>query len=706
MSYVRNVETVNRSVETVVCRMDLKEERDVKTQRGTSANPERKRGSFFSLRDLPYFYIIMQVEPEASKSETLEDFEHRLIGKLRESFVKSAIEDEKDNAAQQTTAQELVAQATTDTASTLRARYDPIWERWSISFTPQNDEQWRDMCLARWEDSVSIRRDDPFWRRHRETVGQDTWEAFHAFMDENERYLLNVSSSYICVQRLVRRLAGGQKAQDFQDVFTVGCTRTHAILAGSVLANPDEFHLHVLRIDDAAPPRTDMVRRKPLAADSVNNYDIERSTEKAFETPLEEVEPAWDVVNNSRIPGPPEMSALDPVSGNLVLVCRNTPDRAQLFRINREGAERPPSVKLPCADPAVMAISSKYLAVGYTDATGQPIADSPQRVPLPPHVYVYNLETQAWLPVPYLPIAPADDESEEQQQKRATDEDAATAQSKKTRTQEPPQKTVMKFSCLEFHRSRPETLLVGTSKGGMVLCDVTALERREPAPHHGRILYPGPNLMQIYEAFCHRAESISDAKAAEELLYEMPAPAREKVWFMRWQDYEPIAPGVEPDTRLLLGLESSMVIINGTEKSTRDKRERLGKRPLAFEPRETPMLSMEAHGGVLALHDAVHNELIIGELMRLRPCWKFSHPDVLSSIPAIGRPYPSLALFSKRMVILWPNGFVGFVEVADKVMQEKYAAERQRNIIEKLNELNLRDKKPDSAAAKDTTTEK
>ena len=242
-------------------------------------------------------------------------------------------------------------------------------------------------------------------------------------------------------------------------------------------------------------------------------------------------------------------------------------------------------------------------------------------------------------------------------------------------------------SCLEFHRSRPEVLLIGTSDGGVITVDCNVLRTTgSNAPDLEKLgpFYAGPNLLEMYAIHRKAAElSGADEKAVEETLRKMPEPARQPVWFVRWTELlQPF--GRDAETRMVVGFERAFAVLNGTAKTVRDKFERLGKQTLAHIPRDSPAISIEALGDVLAVHDAATNELIVASLASVRTRWRFNHPDVVGHMTATSRPYPSLAMFSKRIVLLYPSGFVLFVEPADDEMIAKYEEEQRRLVTEKL----------------------
>jgi len=530
------------------------------------------------------------------------------------------------------------------------------------------------LCRNRWEDAFELFEHDPFWLANRTS---NWWESFYHYMSYTSQCLLDPSKTYVAVQRLVRQLASGEKVQDFAEIFPIGCSRTHALIAATVEAQPKTFYLHSLRINDIRPPRTELVRRKQQPVSPVSNYDVEKNTEKAFETTLENIEPAWEIVDGSHLPGPPILSALDPISGTVALVCQGKIDRVHLFTVPHQ---RLPSVQLPVTkcEPDCIAVSAQYLAVGYSSLVGN-VEGISEPFAVPPHIQLYSISSGMWSRVPYIPTnntANKQGNSNNGETKRKRSEDRVN---------------VLKFSCFDFHRSRPNLLLVGTMDGGVVVCNVDymfAVAHNHPELD-SRILYPGPDLQQIYEHFRYRAETDADEMTSskpspEQIIHDMPTSGRQPIWFINWRDF------AEPaDTRLIVGMQSAFAFMNGTQDTVRDKMTRFGKKTLAYEPRDTPSTYIDSCGDVMVIHDAAHNDLIIGQTSRCTPRWVFNHPDVVATIPSLGRPYPSLALFSSRIVVLYPNGMVGFCEIADVDMQSRYAAERAKHLAEGLEQLKI-----------------
>jgi hypothetical protein len=557
-------------------------------------------------------------------------------------------------------------------------KYNAARSAWELPRPPQNESEWSAACFARYEDTRDLLASDPFVRKRfsgAAALSETFWKDLYRFLVESEYSLLNSKHSYVPVQRLVRRQSRTEKLQDIENIFVIGVTAQYAVIAATVVANPKDFYLFSLRIDSTEPPKCEMTRRKQAPIDALHTYQLEKDVNATIETSIENVTPVWELVDDSKLRGQPVNAALDPVSGLMVLVCKDHGDHAVVFDLHAQPyVKRLPNIKLPIASPDLLAISKRILAVGYRDVFH--IEGDQKKTYLPPLIYVQSLDNnEKWAPyiVPFPSPTPTGDGG---CVRTPTDYE-----------------TVYFFTHLSFHRKKPFVLVIGTEDGGLRLLDCQSLMTsgaNVPTLEQRATFYPGPNLMAVYEQYRQAASHQADDRSAAAVLFNMPAP-RQQVWNASWTETEGLdertGPVIEP--RITMCLAESIAVVNASEERAAMKVDVLGKKPVLFSHRGSPSLCCEARAGVMVLHDAFTNEILVGELARGLPCWIFNHPDVVGSMPAYGRAYQSLMVFTRRIVILWPNGFVGFVEIADESMLKTLEEETEKRVAERLANLTL-----------------
>ncbi len=539
-------------------------------------------------------------------------------------------------------------------SSHIRCFYDAARSNWALERPPGSDLEWFEAGLARWEDLEELGKGDPWLREPR--TAEKLWEA----ISDGEGRLLDPQRSYCTVQRHVRIGDDGKKLQGFRTVHPIGCTRSFAWMAATTPEEPDRHRLFFMEIGSTAPPKGEIVRQREAQETRVADKDVELKAAAKFESAIEEVEPAWRALDCPDLPAVPETSCLHPGRAGKApygILAIAFADRAEavVFLENPGELRRVP---VPRASPDCIAVSATYFAAGYWNARGN-LGD--RAVDAPPHVYVCDLSDPTKRHGIYV-----------SQDLRAPSVG--------------PELRLHAMSALDFHQSRPHLLIVGVSDGGFRTVDCDSLvgeaHANDPDLERRGVTYLGPNLEEVYRAAASEAERTGDERALD----RTPEPATgQSVWFVRWSDTD----GGE-DARTIVGLDRALIVINSTHERVAHKFSQLGKRPVLYAQRDASMISAEAAGGVLVVHDADSNGIVIADLAQMRPRWKMTHPDVLQTMQPTSRPYPSLRIFTRRIVVLWPNGFVGFIEAADDELVRRFESERQKLIEEKLARLSVR----------------
>jgi hypothetical protein len=85
-----------------------------------------------------------------------------------------------------------------------------------------------------------------------------------------------------------------------------------------------------------------------------------------------------------------------------------------------------------------------------------------------------------------------------------------------------------------------------------------------------------------------------------------------------------------------------------------------GKAPIHHHRLPAPPLCIAECASIIALH-LVNNRVIIGDIHSGRQCWEYVDPDI-DELGPHQQPYRSLRVTAARIVIMWPNGYVGFIE--------------------------------------------
>jgi hypothetical protein len=537
--------------------------------------------------------------------------------------------------------------ATPTPAPAPEVRHDPVSHSLVLSRTPTTDEEWKQTCQLVWPDAHQIYLYDPFWLATKKT----SWKEFHRFISEREDRLLCAIASQqdtlseapehrISIQMLVRKGPGGKPVQDFCETFAVGNTGQYSLVVGALDDDPKAFFLWKLRIDDPAQVQCNLMRTvAPSVPSAKNTTDLHQKLDEKLACDISMVSPLWEMVEASLLPGAPCLGAVSREIGVNVaaIVCEGKPNRVHLFDISEtEYLNNRRSIELPCERPSTISISSTHIAAMYLN--GQV-----------PHVQTRTL----------LPELPALEEPKWHiyvpQASEEVDKDGKL--------------DLWRMTLMYHHRAVPRVVCIGTTKGAVLAVDCnTGMQAGEP--------YYAMNPTQYAKLVKHLA---SKSKDPDSVLQEMRSPEQEVMFINATQSDK-------GEPRMLICYDHALAFSDGNDE-TQTLMRSLGKRPMAYVGDHTPPMCAEVYGGMLAVFNVMTCGVELGYLPTFAPRVSFPNSDVTKEMILQRHPYPALTLFSERIVILYPNGMVGFVELMTEENKKEYLEAVQELLVTGKNKI-------------------
>jgi hypothetical protein len=544
-----------------------------------------------------------------------------------------------------------------------QVRYDNISQNIVLRSRPHTQEEWRRTCRLAWLDADKIHDTDPFWLAQKKSP--DDWESFYYFVSESERRMLSalqstaqtatdVPEQQIGIQQCVLRGSDGAPNCNYVEMRAVGCTRRFAAIILALEHDKEQFLLFTMRIDNPEPSRLNLVRSvrsNVPAATTLRGTHVQRELDEKMVYDIAHMKPLYELQEDGRLPGRPLCTSLDPESGAMAVVCEGKEDRVIRIMLHADKAWKE-EMELPCARPSKIAISPTHVAAQYDNCEI-------------PHVQIAKWGDPLWNI--YAPL-----KSEE------PDADGAI------------ESYTMTFPY--FNRALPHILNIGTETGE-TLC-VNGDTGKESRPPYM------PPALQDYAV--HVKKMAERSPHPEKVLREMQSPAQQVLWI----NWGKVGTEEAPEPRVLIGYHASLGFADGTP-ATAELQLAIGKKPYEYICPHSPIMCAEAYGGVMAIYCLETHlvELIYTSKIQLR--MGIQNSDVTKEMGVAPHPYPALCIFTQRVVIQYPNGFVCLVELMSEEQKKEYSEalkelmkEQQEKILaESLKGLSVKEAKEETAAA-------
>lgn len=608
---------------------------------------------------------------------------------------------------------------------------------------PKNEEEWKKIFLDAYEDGENIFLNDPMAL----AANCITYEQKYYWLWDQQTKFLNRDTFHLKCQTLVvkDRSSGTKIAQPFSKVTVLGLTSQYAVIAAVLKPveevsppEPGETMKQYVAREEKAKIRamTDKTKdykktylyRCPITIPEVkteqivmlnpyvrnDNQSIRRDASKPFEFKVQDVNPCWELLgSNTTLPGKVLTHHLSN-SGFLTLTTEKDLDVIYLYNIHFNDPNSSPylgvlRLNLPYMPPDMICCNNNasIICVAYNQSSGRvennaaassssensgKNAQDQTFTQLPPHIRIYTRDMESSMvsfksPTIYVPLSPPYYQKKVLELSGYQNSDEYKMLVRELGHRIAACETITHIC---FNESINNAFYVCTGDGAIHALIINSQNGNYEIGGKPIFLAPSPEEeVNHLKKEVQKEKNLNTKIPVDEPI--MPGDkiyrnkAREPLWNLI---FKTVGVGDRIEPRLLASSENNLYIRLGLA-ADYDKKLDLGKMPEQIYREIGTCVGLSNCGNILALHRA-NNVVDIGHIALGASLGggisRFDDPSLLSDMLFCTTSYPSVRVFSNRVVVIWPNGSLGFFLPNDADFQKKYNEEKKKAMEKRTNE--------------------